>query len=88
MLLEDICTDPAAEDSYAIRIASNFGQTEVVRMLLDDGRANPATNEPARPPARPHTYSPATGPLPPAATLACSAAAQQQRNPQRKLQPL
>ena len=43
MLLEDICTDPAAEDSYAIRIASNYGQTEVVRMLLDYPRADPNT---------------------------------------------
>jgi len=38
-------TDPSAEDNYAIRIASTYGQTEVVKVLLADVRVDPSAED-------------------------------------------
>jgi ankyrin repeat protein len=36
--------DPAADDNYAIKLASSNGHTEIVRLLLDDPRVDPAAS--------------------------------------------
>ncbi len=36
--------DPTETDNYAIQIASLYGHTEIVSLLLQDGRADPKAN--------------------------------------------
>jgi len=36
--------DPSTDDNYLIRNASQYGHTEVVKMLLADDRVDPSTN--------------------------------------------
>ncbi|KAI8892328.1 hypothetical protein BC833DRAFT_612036 [Globomyces pollinis-pini] len=38
MLLKDERVDPSAHENYPIYIASVFGHTKIVKMLLDDKR--------------------------------------------------
>ena len=42
ILLEDDRVDPAAKHNYAIRRALRNGHTDVIELLLNDGRANVA----------------------------------------------
>ena len=45
LLLNDPRTDPAADDNWAIEMASENGHTEVVKLLLNDPRTDPATDD-------------------------------------------
>jgi ankyrin repeat protein len=36
--------DPTETDNYAIQVACIYGHTEIVSLLLQDGRADPTTN--------------------------------------------
>ena len=40
LLLADPRVDPSDDDNFAIRLASNYGQTEVVKLLLADPRVD------------------------------------------------
>ena len=44
-LLEDTRVDPSTNDNYPIRIASEKGHTEIVRMLLEDPRVDPSADD-------------------------------------------
>ena len=41
-LLKDSEVDPADNDNYAIRCASEYGYIEIVKLLLADKRVDPA----------------------------------------------
>ena len=45
VLLNNSCVDPAANDNYVFRWASEKGHLDVVRLLLGDPRVNPSARD-------------------------------------------